>query len=115
MAADPYHSSLCSDTSCNCLFATCLAPYWASLVAETVKNLPAMLETWGQSLGQKDLLEDGMATHSCILAWRILWTVEPSGLQSMGSQIDTTERLNLNPLIALTDFHLFFFFHFSFV
>ena len=58
----------------------------ASLVAQTVKNLPAMQETWVQSLGQEDPLEKGMATHSSILAWRILWTEEPSGLQSMGSQ-----------------------------
>ena len=72
MAADPYHPSLCSDTSYNCLFATYLTPYWASLVAQTVKNLPAILETWGQSLGQEDFLENGMATHSSILAWRIL-------------------------------------------
>ena len=43
-------------------------------------------ETWVQSLGQEDLLEEGMATHSSILAWRILWIEEPGGLQSMGSQ-----------------------------
>ena len=51
-----------------------------------VKNLPAMQETWVQSLGQEDPLEKGMATHSSILAWRILWTEEPGVLQSMGSQ-----------------------------
>ena len=44
---------------------------WASLVARMVKNLPIMLETWVRSLGWEDLLEDGMATHSSILAWRI--------------------------------------------
>ena len=44
---------------------------WASLVAQTVKNLPAMLETWVQSLGWEDSLEEGLATHSSILAWRI--------------------------------------------
>ena len=44
---------------------------WASLVAQLVKNLPAMLETWVQSLGWKDPLEEGMATHSSTLAWRI--------------------------------------------
>ena len=49
------------------------------------KNLPAM-QTWIQSLGQEDPLEEGMATHSSILAWRIPWTEEPGGLQSMGSQ-----------------------------
>ena len=63
----------------------------ASLVAQTVKNLPAMWETWVQSLGWEDPLEEGMATHSSILAWRIPWTEEPGGLQSMGSQSDTTE------------------------
>ena len=51
-----------------------------------VKNLPAMLETWVQSLGQEDPMEKGMATHSSILAWRIPWTEKPGGLQSMGSQ-----------------------------
>ena len=51
-----------------------------------VKNLPAMQETRVQSLGLKDTLEEGMATHSSILAWRIPWTEEPGGLQSMGSQ-----------------------------
>ena len=57
-----------------------------SLVAQMMKNLPAMLETQVQSLGQEDPLEKGMATHSSILAWRIPWTEEPSGLQSMRSQ-----------------------------
>ena len=51
-----------------------------------VKNLPAMQETWVQSLGREDPLEKGMATHSSILAWKIPWTEEPEGLQSMGSQ-----------------------------
>ena len=51
-----------------------------------VKNLPTMQETLVQSLGQEDPLEKEMATHSSILAWRILWTEEPGGLQSMGSQ-----------------------------
>ena len=53
---------------------------WASLVAQMVKNLPAMQETWVQSLGLKDPLEKGMATHSSTLAWRIPWTEEPRGL-----------------------------------
>ena len=57
-----------------------------SLVAQMVKNLPAMQETWAGSLGQEDSLEKGMATHSSVLAWRIPWTEEPGGLQSMGSQ-----------------------------
>ena len=51
-----------------------------------VKNLPAMQETWVRSQGWEDPLEEGMAIHSGILAWRILWTEEPGGLQSMGSQ-----------------------------
>ena len=51
-----------------------------------VKNLPAMQETWVRSLGWEDPLEKGMAAHSRILAWRIPWTEEPGGLQSMGSQ-----------------------------
>ena len=55
-------------------------------MALQVKNLPAVKETWVQSLGWKDPLEEGMATHSIILAWRILWTEEPGRGQSMGSQ-----------------------------
>ena len=51
-----------------------------------IKNLPAMKETRVHSLGQEDPLEKGMGTHSNILAWRIPWTEEPGGLQSMGSQ-----------------------------
>ena len=58
----------------------------ASLVAELVKNPPAMQETWVQSLDWEDPLEKGMATHSSILAWRIPWTI----------QSDTTERLSLS-------------------
>ena len=57
-----------------------------SLVAQTVKRLPTMLETQVQSLGWEDLLEREMATHSSILAWKIPQTEEPDGLQSMGSQ-----------------------------
>ena len=51
-----------------------------------LKNLPAMWETWSQSLGWEYSLEEGMATHSSILAWEIPWTEEPGCLQSMGSQ-----------------------------
>ena len=57
-----------------------------SLVAQMVKNLPAMWETWIWSLGREDPLEKAMATHSIILAWRIPWTEEPGGLHFMGSQ-----------------------------
>ena len=60
-----------------------------SLVAQTVKNLPPMQETWVHSLRREDPLEEGMATNSRILAWRILWTKEPGGLQSLGSQSRT--------------------------
>ena len=59
--------------------------WWVFLVAQTVKNQPAMQETWVQSLSQEDPLEKVMATHSNILAWRIPQT-EPGRLQSMGSQ-----------------------------
>jgi len=59
----------------------------ASLVAQIIKNLPAVQEqTWLQSLGREDALDKGIATHSSILAWRIPWTEESGGLQSMGSQ-----------------------------
>ena len=55
-------------------------------MAQAVKTLPAMQKTWVRSLGQEDLLEKGMATHSSILAWKIRWTEEPGGLQPMESQ-----------------------------
>ena len=55
-------------------------------MAQMVKNLPVMQETWVQSLGWEDPLEKGLASHSIILAWRIPWTEEPGGLQSTGSQ-----------------------------
>ena len=58
----------------------------ASLVAQSVKNTPAIQETWIQSLGWKDPLEEGKTTHSSSLGWRIPWTEEPGGLQSMGLQ-----------------------------
>ena len=54
------------------------------MVAQTIKNSPAMWETWVQSLGWEDPLEEEMATRSSILAWKILWTEEPGGLQSKG-------------------------------
>ena len=57
-----------------------------SLVTKMVKNLPAMQETWVQSLDPEDPLEEGMATHSSIFAWRILWTEEPGRLSPWGSQ-----------------------------
>ena len=54
---------------------------WANLVAQLVKNQPEMWEAWVQSLGWKDPLEKGKATHSSILAWRIPWTIQPMGSQ----------------------------------
>ena len=60
--------------------------FMASLVAQMIKNLPALWETWVQFLGQGDPLEKEMANPSSILAWRIPQTEEPGGLQSMGSQ-----------------------------
>ena len=59
---------------------------WASLVAQRVKHLPAMWETWVQSQGGEDPLEKEMATHSSTLAWKVPWTEEADRLQSMGSQ-----------------------------
>ena len=58
----------------------------ASLVAQTIKNLPVIREIWVQSLGREDPLKKGKATHSSIFAWRIPWTEEPGRLQSMVSQ-----------------------------
>ena len=60
--------------------------FWASLVAQRLKSLPGMRETWVRSLGREDPLEKEMATHSSTLAWRIPWREEPGRLQSMGSQ-----------------------------
>ena len=72
----------------------------ASLVALTVKNLPAVQETWVPSLGWKDPMEKGMATHFSMLVWRIPWTEEPGRIQSMGLQRaqDTIVQLTLLPL-----------------
>ena len=65
--------------------------YGASLVAQLVRNLPAMQETWVRFLGQGESLEEEMATHSSILAWRIPWEEEPDRLQSISKESDTTE------------------------
>ena len=65
----------------------------ASLVAQMVKRLPAMLETQVRSLGQEDPMEKEMATHSSTLAWKIPWTEEPCKLQSMGSQSNFTSTM----------------------
>jgi len=68
---------------------------WASLVAQMVKTLPSMWETWVQSLGREDPLEKGTATHSSILAWRIQWSEEPGGYSPWGhKESNMTEQLN---------------------
>ena len=80
----PLHS-LCHNAQASpCLGAE--ANSHGFLVAQMEKNLPAVQETWVQSLSQEDPLEKAMATHSSILAWKIPWTEEPGGLQSIGSQ-----------------------------
>ena len=79
-------------------------------MVQAVKNLPAVQETQVQSLGQEDPLEKGMATHSNILAWRILWTEEPGGLQSVGwqrvrhNQVTNTTKLQILLLIIECNF-----------
>ena len=60
------------------------------MVAQTVKNLPAMQETWVRSLGQEDPLEKGMASHYSIFAWRIPWTEEPGRLQTTVHRVQET-------------------------
>ena len=67
------------------------------LVAQSVKNLPAVQETWVQSLGWEDPLEKEMATHSSILAWKIPWTEEFGGLQFMGLQESDTDLVTKPP------------------
>ena len=64
----------------------CFFTFFLSMVSQMVKNLPAVQETWVQALGREDTVKKGMATHSIILAWRIPWTEEPGGLQSVGLQ-----------------------------
>ena len=71
-----------------------------SLVAQSAKNLPAVQETWVQSLSQEDPLEKEMATHSSILAQKILWIEEPGELQSMGSQ-ESDINLGTKPFLRI--------------
>ena len=80
-----------------------LQQQWASLVAQMVKTLTAMQEPWVQYLGQEDPLEEGMVTHSSILAWRIPWTEEPGGLYSPWGrkELDMAEQLSLSITIDL--------------
>ena len=70
---------------------------WASLVAQLVKNLPTMRETWVQSLGWEDPLEKGKATHSNIPAWRIPWTVQSIRSQRVRHKVSTEARRNTTP------------------
>ena len=81
---------------------------WASLVPQTVKYLPALQETQVQSLGGEDPLEKGMATHISFLAWRIPWTEEPGGLQSIGVTKNQIPLSNKH-------FHFPFFFPFNYL
>ena len=74
----------------------------ASLVAQSVKSLPAMQETWVRSLGREDPLEKEMAAHSSILAWRIPWTEEPAGLQSLSGVRLFCDPMNCNPPVTVT-------------
>ena len=78
----------------------------ASPVAHTVKNPPAMSETWVQSLGQEDSLEKGMVTHSSILAWRIPWTEEPGRLHPWGcKELDVTVTFTFSLGLFSYSFH----------
>ena len=81
-------------------FSTRCGIYRAFLVAQMVKTLPAMQETWVQSLGQEDPLEKGMATHSTILAWRISWTMEYVRQKEKSREIITVSFLQIqDPLL----------------
>ena len=79
---------------------------WASLTAQTVKNLFAMQETQARSLDQEDPLKENMATHSSILAWRIPWTEEPGRLQALGLQRVGSDWATNTLYILLFDWYL---------
>ena len=87
----------------------CLQHKWAFLVTQMVKNLPVM-ETWVWSLGQEDLLERGRTTHSSTVAWRIPWTEEPGGLQSLGSQRVGHDWANKHMYSIKHNFTFYFYF-----
>ena len=93
---------LCLETLLNSFISSCRFFvesrffFRTSLVAQMVKRLPTMQETQVQSLGQEDLLEKEMATHSSILAWKILWTEKPGRLRSLGSQESDTTSFSLS-------------------
>ena len=81
---------------------------WASLMAQKVKNLPAVQETWVWSLGWEDPLEEGSANHSSVPAWRIPWIEEPGGLQSMGLQRVRHNWATCSHEGLYTNFHFIF-------
>ena len=82
-----YVSMMCMCVNiCIFVYACIYICIWASLVAQRLKHLPGMQETWVRSLDREDPLEKEMATHSSTLVWRIPWREEPGRLQSMGSQ-----------------------------
>ena len=77
---------------------------WASLVAQLVKNLPAIQETWVQSLGREDSPEKGKATHSSILAWRSPWTIQSIGVSKSRIQLSNFHFTSgRSPALPLTD------------
>ena len=79
----------------------CSVVLWASLVAQRLKHLPGMWETWVRFLGREDPLEKEMATHSSTLAWRIPWREEPVGYSPWGrKESDTTEQLHFTSLLG---------------
>ena len=87
-----------------CMLLNMFFILWASLLAQMVKRLPAMRETWFRSLGQEDPLEKEMATHSSTLAWRVPWTEELVSYSPWGrKESDTTERLHFTSFY--TSFH----------
>ena len=101
-----------------CSYFTQLVIYLASLLAQTVKNLPSVQEIWVWFLGWKGPLEKPMATHFSIVAWRIPWTEEPDGVQSMGLQrvghdwsdlahMHTCELVHICELVVLHSILLF--------
>ena len=100
----------CSSLCCQLIY---YFPILVFLVAQMVKNLSAVQETWVLSLSQEDPLEKGMATHFSILAWEIPWTEEPSGVQSMESQrVGHDWVTNMFTLSVLANFFFFFLFFF---
>ena len=84
----------------------CGLTWYSSLVAQTVKRLPAMQETQVQSLGGEDPLEKEMATHASTLAWKIPWTEEPCRLQSMGLARSRTRLSDFTSLLDIPDTNL---------